>query len=319
MKNQDTNKRAEQIADAIGELPEQMICDALDFNEIKRKQRRKRRRRIELFSGLAAAILCIVVLHGSDRSLLQKQTADVDKTEEKAALKESAQKKDKKDVSRGDLDIWCMAPGMGEDETEYAYSGDQDQSTESSGVKKESGQSDQKESRGEQKNGVTAKEPEKDSAGGKADDAESAKSDSQDAIGDTEKNAEPLQAGVRQLLHTNITGEGENKRVQFTLRLGETGGSVSYHLKVSGLSVEMIARDQTAQNKIIVQGNTKSKITCESGTQIGCCFSASDMADGTVLPSITVTKENKDTGKKVNGEIKVEQKNGKYYLCLTEK
>ena len=38
MKKQDRDKRAEQIADAIGELPEQMICDALEFEKIRRKQ-----------------------------------------------------------------------------------------------------------------------------------------------------------------------------------------------------------------------------------------------------------------------------------------
>ena len=46
MKKQDRDKRAEQIADAIGELPEQMICDALDFEGIKRKQKRKRKKYI---------------------------------------------------------------------------------------------------------------------------------------------------------------------------------------------------------------------------------------------------------------------------------
>ena len=41
MSKNDIDKMAEQIADAIGELPEQMICDALDFEKIKGKQRRK--------------------------------------------------------------------------------------------------------------------------------------------------------------------------------------------------------------------------------------------------------------------------------------
>ena len=92
MKKQDRDKRAEQIADAIGELPEQMICDALEFEKIRRKQKRKRRHRIEAFGGLvAAAVICIIVLYGSDHTLISGRTADIDKTEEKTALKASDQ------------------------------------------------------------------------------------------------------------------------------------------------------------------------------------------------------------------------------------
>lgn len=287
MKKQDINKRAEQIADAIGELPEQMISDALHFEEIKGKQKRKRRHRIEVLSGLAAAaIVCIVVLYGSDRSFLQKQTADVDRTAEKAALKESDQKKD---VLEEKLDIWCMASGMGEDAAAYEYSDSQDQSSGNADVKKGSGESGQKESQEKQKNG------------------------------DTEQNGELLQAGKRQLLHTNITGGGEDERVQFTLQAGRMDDSMGYTLKASGVSMELIAENYKAQNKIILQGNKKSKITCASGTQIGCSLSVVDMTDGTGSPSITVVKENKDTGEKVRGEIRVEQEKGKYYLYLTEK
>lgn len=314
MKKQDTNKRAEQIADAIGELPEQMICDALDFEEIKGKQKRKRRHRIEVLSGLAAAaILCIVVLHGSDRSFLQKQTADVDKTEEKVALKGTDQTKD---ASQVELDIWCMAFGTGEDATKYVDSDPQDQNTESSDVQKESGQ---KESLGDSKNEGTVQGKEKDSSGGEAGTVGAAKSDSLDTIGVSEQEGEQLQAGERQLLPTNITGKGENERVQFTLQFGATGDTARYQLKASGLSMELIARNHTAQKKITVQGNTKSKITCASGTQIGCSIVVSDMKHGTATPSITVIKENKDTGKQIKGKIKIEQKNGKYYQYLTDR
>lgn len=83
--------------------------------------------------------------------------------------------------------------------------------------------------------------------------------------------------------------------------------------------MELIARNHTAQKKITVQGNTKSKITCASGTQIGCSIVVSDMKHGTTTPSITVIKENKDTGKQIKGKIKIEQKNGKYYQYLTDR
>lgn len=267
MKKQDTNKRAEQIADAIGELPEQMICDALDFEGIKRKQKRKRKHRIEVFSGLAAAaVISIVVLYGSDRSFLQRQTADIDKTQEKAALKGSDQLRT---ASEEELDIWCMASGLGEDVTQYAYS---------------------------------------DSVLG-----------NNSADNDYVSDGEQLLAGERQLLYTNITGEGKDKKVQFTLQFGETDDQISYVLKASGVSMELIAENYKAHNKIILQGNRKSKVICASGTQIGCSLQVTDIVDKTVSPSISVTKENKDTGEKIKGKIKVEQKKGKYYLYLMEK
>lgn len=291
MKKQDTNKRAEQIADAIGELPEQMICDALDFEGIKRKQKRKRKHRIEVFSGLAAAaVISIVVLYGSDRSFLQRQTADTDKTQEKAALKGSDQLRT---ASEEELDIWCMASGMGEDVTQYAYS--------------------------DSVSGNNTADNDSDFAGDEVDDAKSAKSDSNSATGETRQNGEPLLAGERQLLYTNITGAGKDKKVQFTLQFGETDDQISYELKASGVSMELIAENYKAHNKIILQGNRKSKVICASGTQIGCSLRVTDIVDKTVSPSISVTKENKDTGEKIKGKIKVEQKNGKYYLYLMEK
>lgn len=300
MSKKDTNKRAEQIADAIGELPEQMICDALKFEEIKGKQKRKRRHYIEVLSGLAAAaILCIVVLHGSDRLFLQKQTADVDKTEEKVALKGADQKKD---VSEEKLDIWCMASGMGGDAAGYEYSDSQDRSSENAGVKKESGRSSQKESREETKDQGSA----------------SASGDNT-ADNDSVSAGEQLQMGERYLLPTNITGSGKNRSVQFTLQFGETDDSVRYQLKVSVVSMDLIAESETAGNRVTLQGNTGQGITCVSGTQIGCSIRVTDMEQGAAIPSISVTRKNKDTGEKVRGEIKVEQKSGKYYLYLTEK
>lgn len=267
MKKQDTNKRAEQIADAIGELPEQMICDALDFEKIKGKQKRKRRHRIEVFSGLAAAaVICIVVLYGSDRSFLQRQTADTDKTQEKTALKGADLSQT---ASEEKLDIWCMASGLGEDVTQYAYS---------------------------------------DSVSG-----------NNSADNDYVSDGEQLLTGERQLLHTNITGEGKDKKIQFTLQFGETDDQTGYALKASGVSMELIAENYKEKNKIVLQGNRKSKVTCASGTQIGCSLRVTDIVDKTVSPSISVTKENKDTGEKIKGKIKVEQKNGKYYLYLMEK
>lgn len=324
MKKQDTNKRAEQIADAIGELPEQMICDALDFEGIKKKQKRKRKHRIEVFSGLAAAaVISIVVLYGSDRSFLQRQTADIDKTQEKTALKGSDQLRT---ASEEELDIWCMASEMGEDVTQYAYSDNQSPSSENADEKKESGTDSQKESRRKTKDegkasvsGNNTADNDSDFAGDEVDDAKSAKSDSNSATGETRQNGEPLLAGERQLLYTNITGEGKDKKVQFTLQFGETDDQISYELKASGVSMELIAENYKAHNKISLQGNRKSKVICASGTQIGCSLRVTDIVDKTVSPSISVTKENKDTGEKIKGKIKVEQKNGKYYLYLMEK
>lgn len=131
MKKQDRDKRAEQIADAIGELPEQMICDALEFEKIRRK--RKRRHRIEAFGGLvAAAVICIIVLYGSDHTLIPGRTADIDKTEEKTALKASDQMQS---ASQEELDIWCMASGPEDEVT--VYSDCQDESSdENADVKK---------------------------------------------------------------------------------------------------------------------------------------------------------------------------------------
>ena len=103
------------------------------------------------------------------------------------------------------------------------------------------------------------------------------------------------------------------------MQFGATGDTARYQLKASGLCMELIARNHTAQKKITVQGNIKSKITCASGTQIGCSIVVSDMKHGTTTPSITVIKENKDTGKQIKGKIKIEQKNGKYYQDLTDR
>lgn len=281
MSKNDIDKMAEQIADAIGELPEQMICDALDFEKIKGKQRKKRRHRMELLSGLAAAaILCIVVLYGSDRSLLQKQTADIDQTEEKAALKGDDQIKD---VSEEELDIWCMASGMGEDAAGYEYSDSLDESSDRSDVKKESDKSSQKESREEDKKG------------------------------------EQLQTGEKYLLHTSVTGSGKDRSIQFTLQFGEICDSIRYQLKASEVSMDLIAETEEAGNRVTLQGNTGQEITCTSGTQIGCSIWVTDMTRGAVTPSISVTRVNKDTGEKIKGEIKLKQKSGKYYLYLTEK
>lgn len=298
MKRQDRDKRAQQIADAIGELPEQMICDALNFEEIKRKQKRKRRHCIEVFGGLvAAAVICIVVLHGSDHALIQKRMADIDKTEEKAALNASDQTQD---ASQEELNIWCMASGLEEEAT--VYSDRQDKSSENADVKKERGTDNQKESRGESKDKETAPTPGKNTADH-----------------DPVSNGEQLRTGERQLLHTNIIGKGENKKVQFTLQFGEMDDQISYTLEASGLSMELVAENHKAQNKIILQSNKKSKVICASGTQIGCSLRVTDIVDKKVTPSISVTKEDNQTGKKIKGEIKVEQENGKYYLYLMGK
>lgn len=299
MKKQDRDKRAEQIADAIGELPEQMICDALEFEKIRRKQKRKRRHRIEAFGGLvAAAVICIIVLYGSDHTLIPGRTADIDKTEEKTALKASDQMQS---ASQEELDIWCMASGPEDEVT--VYSDCQDESSdENADVKKERGTDNQKESRGESKDKETAPMPEKNTS-----------------ENDPVSAGEQLQAGERQLLHTNIIGKGENKKVQFALQFGETDNRISYTLKASRLSMELIAENDKEQKKIILQGNKKSKITCVSGTQIGCSLRFADITDKTVSPSISVSKKNNKTGERIKGEIKVEQRGGKYYLYLTEK
>ena len=297
MKRQDRDKGAQQIVDAIGELPEEMICDALNFEEIKRKQKRKRRHRIEVFGGLvAAAVICIVVLHGSDHALIQKRMADIDKTEEKAALNASDQMQD---ASQEELNIWCMASGQ---EEATVYSNRQEKSSENADVKKERGTDNQKESRGESKDKETAPTPGKNTADH-----------------DPVFNGEQLQAGERQLLHTKIIGKGENKKVQFTLQFGKTDDQISYTLEASGLSMELVAENHKAQNKIILQSNKKSKVTCASGTQIGCSLRVTDIVDKKVAPSLSVTKEDNQTGKKIKGEIKVEQENGNYYLYLVEK
>lgn len=285
MKKQDEDKRAEQIADAIGELPEQMICEALDFGEKVGRQKRKRRHRIEIFSALAAAaVICIVVLHGGDYAFIQKQTENIDKTEKKIALRESDQKKD---ISEENLDIWCMESGLGVDMEGVEYFDDQDSSLGNKDVKKESGRNVPK--------------------------------DSQDAVRDTEKKGEQLKKGEKYRLDTNITGSGKDRSVQFTLQFGETDDSVRYQLKASVVSMDLIAEEDTAENRVTLQGNTAREITCVSGTQIGCSIRVADIAKGKVTPSISVTKENKDTGEKIKAEIKVKQKSGKYYLYLTEK
>ena len=299
MKKQDRDKRAEQIADAIGELPEQMICDALEFEKIRRKQKRKRRHRIEVFGGLvAAAVICIIVLYGSDHTLIQRRMADIDKTEEKTALNASDQMQS---ASQEELDIWCMASGPEDEATVYSDRLDES-SDENADVKKERGTDNQKENRGESKDKETAPTPGKNTSDN-----------------DPVSAGEQLQAGERQLLHTNIIGKGENKKVQFTLQFGETDNRISYTLKASGLSMELIAENYKEQKKIILQGNKKSKITCVSGTQIGCSLRFADITDKTVSPSISVSKKNNKTGERIKGEIKVEQRGGKYYLYLTEK
>lgn len=65
---------AEKLLDAIGQLPEDMLEQALETAENEtetRAYRRQRRHRREIIGGLAAAaVLCVVVLGKHDRDFV---------------------------------------------------------------------------------------------------------------------------------------------------------------------------------------------------------------------------------------------------------
>lgn len=68
---------AEKLLDAIGQLPEDMLEQALETEENEtetRAYRRQRRHRREIIGGLAAAaVLCVVVLGKHDRDFVRQQ------------------------------------------------------------------------------------------------------------------------------------------------------------------------------------------------------------------------------------------------------
>ena len=101
---------AEKLLDAIGQLPEDMLEQALETEENEtetRAYRRQRRHRREIIGGLAAAaVLCVVVLGKHDRDFVRQQ-----QSVEKSGILQSDsgsaadQPKNTKDAA---IEVWAL-------------------------------------------------------------------------------------------------------------------------------------------------------------------------------------------------------------------
>ena len=80
--------------------------------------------------------------------------------------------------------------------------------------------------------------------------------------------------------------------------------------------MELIAENDKEQKKIILQGNKKSKITCVSGTQIGCSLRFADITDKTVSPMLfLLQRKQQDRGEDKRGDKKW-NKEAESLICI---
>lgn len=277
---------AEKLLDAIGQLPEDMLEQALETAENEtetRAYRRQRRHRREIIGGLAAAaVLCVVVLGKHDRDFVRQQ-----QSVEKSGILQSDsgsaadQPKNTKDAA---IEVWAL--------NEYA------------GVKSsESGKS--KSSAGE-----TQKQLFSDSADMLLENGEDKDSD---AAGDTDTalKGDKIEVKKRTGLCVTGTGSGKKKKVQFALQFGEQDTQGEYKLTASGMTLHAVGGQTKAKAaKFVRKENKTTVVTCPSGTQLRCVMKASAKAEIKIL--CTDAEGNKVS----DGRLTIRRTGGKYEAVL---
>lgn len=277
---------AEKLLDAIGQLPEDMLEQALETAENEtetRAYRRQRRHRREIIGGLAAAaVLCVVVLGKHDRDFVRQQ-----QSVEKSGILQSDsgsaadQPQNTKDTA---IEVWAL--------TEYA------------GVKSsESGKS--KSSAGE-----TQKQLFSDSADMLLENGENKDSD---AAGDTDTalKGDKIAAKKRTGLCVTGTGSGKKKKVQFALQFGGQDTQGEYKLTASGVMLHAVGGQTKAKAaKFVRKENKTTVVTCPSGTQLRCVMKASAKAEIKIL--CTDAEGNKVS----DGRLTIERTDGRYEAVL---
>ena len=277
---------AEKLLDAIGQLPEDMLEQALETEENEtetRAYRRQRRHRREIIGGLAAAaVLCVVVLGKHDRDFVRQQ-----QSVEKSGILQSDsgsaadQPKNKKDAA---IEVWAL--------NEYA------------GMKSsESGKS--KSSAGE-----TQKQLFSDSADMLLENGEDKDSD---AAGDTDTalKGDKIEVKKRTGLCVTGTGSGKKKKVQFALQFGGQNVQGEYKLTASGVTLHAVGGQTKAKAaKFVRKENKTTVVTCPSGTQLRCVMKASAKAE------IKITRTDEDGSKISGGTLTIERTGGKYEAVL---
>lgn len=277
---------AEKLLDAIGQLPEDMLEQALETAENEtetRAYRRQRRHRREIIGGLAAAaVLCVVVLGKHDRDFVRQQ-----QSVEKSGILQSDsgsaadQPKNTKDAA---IEVWAL--------NEYA------------GVKSsESGKS--KSSAGE-----TQKQLFSDSADMLLENGEDNDSD---AAGDTDTalKGDKIEVKKRTGLCVTGTGSGKKKKVQFALQFGGQDTQGEYKLTASGVTLHAVGGQTKAKAaKFVRKENKTTVVTCPSGTQLRCVMKASAKAEIKIL--CTDAEGNKVS----DGTLMIERTDGKYEAVL---
>lgn len=274
---------AEKLLDAIGQLPEDMLEQALETEENEtetRAYRRQRRHRREIIGGLAAAaVLCVVVLGKHDRDFVRQQ-----QSVEKSGILQSDsgsaadQPKNTKDAA---IEVWAL--------NEYA------------GVKSsESGKS--KSSAGE-----TQKQLFSDSADMLLENGEDKDSD---AAGDTDTALKGDKIEAKKRTGLCVTGTGKKKKVQFALQFGGQDTQGEYRLTASGATLHMVEEGQTKAAKFVRKENKTTVVICPSGTQLRCVMKASAKAEIKIL--CTDAEGNKVS----DGRLTIRRTGGKYEAVL---
>ena len=277
---------AEKLLDAIGQLPEDMLEQALETEENEtetRAYRRQRRHRREIIGGLAAAaVLCVVVLGKHDRDFVRQQ-----QSVEKSGILQSDsgsaadQPKNKKDAA---IEVWAL--------NEYA------------GMKSsESGKS--KSSAGE-----TQKQLFSDRADMLLENGEDKDSDA-DGDTDTVLKGDKIEVKKRTGLCVTGTGSGKKKKVQFALQFGGQNVQGEYKLTASGVTLHAVGGQTKAKAaKFVRKENKTTVVTCPSGTQLRCVMKASAKAE------IKITRTDEDGSKISGGTLTIERTGGKYEAVL---
>lgn len=277
---------AEKLLDAIGQLPEDMLEQALETEENEtetRAYRRQRRHRREIIGGLAAAaVLCVVVLGKHDRDFVRQQ-----QSVEKSGILQSDsgsaadQPKNKKDAA---IEVWAL--------NEYA------------GMKSsESGKS--KSSAGE-----TQKQLFSDSADMLLENGEDKDSDA-DGDTDTVLKGDKIEVKKRTGLCVTGTGSGKKKKVQFALQFGGQDTQGEYKLTASGVTLHAVGGQTKAKAaKFVRKENKTTVVTCPSGTQLRCVMKASAKAEIKIL--CTDAEGNKVS----DGRLTIRRTGGKYEAVL---
>lgn len=277
---------ADKLLDAIGQLPEDMLEQALETgeNEIEiRAYRRQRRRRLEIIGGLAAAaVLCVVVWGKHDRDFVRQQ-----QSVEKSGILQSDsgsaadQPQKTKDAA---IEVWAL--------TEYAGA----KSSESGGSKSGAGDT-QKQAfnddadmlleNGANKNGGT------------------------DGDEDTALKGNKIEAKKRTGLRVTKIGSGKKKKVEFALQFGEKDAQGEYRLTASGVTLH-IAMGQTKakEAKLVRKENGTTVVNCPSGTQLRCVMKSSAKAE------IAITRTDEEGSKVSGGTLTIERTDGKYEAVL---